>query len=114
MPYQQWHVEPTGRRMTRHLAAAIDNVTGVERLAAIQALSEMGTSPTLTVLWRALALELRFAQLRADQNVDKLEDLLRDDRELEDPPTGQLGIPGHVPEPPPLTGGSTVIDPGDL
>jgi len=66
----------TGRPMTRHLDAALDDLTGLDRAAVREAFAESVT-PILARLYQALAVELRLCDLR-DQDL-----LLQHSRELQ-------------------------------
>lgn len=65
-------VTTTGRPMTRGLQEAVDNITGGNRTRMIRAL-EAGTKDRhLDRLMRALAGELRLAQLREDETLRRI------------------------------------------
>jgi hypothetical protein len=56
-------VTTTGRRMTRALEEALDDITGIDRRHAIEAMRG-SDSPALGRVYRALAIELMLVDLR--------------------------------------------------
>ncbi len=98
-------VEDGQRRMTRHLARLLDDLTGDKRNHVAQVLSE-GSSELL----RALGQELYLAALREDLTLQEFR------REWEDQArrdTEELAAKFDAPEPPAPTGPALVLDPGD-
>jgi len=76
----------TGRRMTRALQSALDDLTGADRAAVAQAFRESDT-PILGPLHRALARELRLCDLRdADLLLQHSRELQADRDAIPEPP----------------------------
>lgn len=68
-------VSTTGRPMTTQLRAALDNLTGATRERVIRVLSDPDPGSVTGPIHRAIALELRLAQMRED---DTLRGMSRD------------------------------------
>ncbi len=76
----------TGRRMTRALQSALDDLTGADRAAVAQAFRESDT-PVLGPLYRALAQELRLCDLReSDLLLQHSRELQTDRDAIPEPP----------------------------
>ncbi len=79
-------VTTTGRRMTRRLQDALDDLTGVDRAAVREAFAESVT-PILGPLHRALSLELTLCDLReSDLLLQHSRELQADRDAIPEPP----------------------------